>query len=235
MGNEGIKAMANILDNQSNISKEIRSEVYKLLGLNTQSEQLSEFVAECLERFSFNSEEILFLEQLTMTVIEEVNRIDLQRKNNEQVNYETFQNSLTEKLKSSQTPAINLDDDLRNLANNIVDRFPQINVSRDQLYNHFMSKKEQIVEMINQLNKNIVEALIKITPQLAKDLESQAIMYENAQTNTINYQPVQQSQQVVKQSVNYLSINDFRSKCIDKLAEVDRMFKNGGNDKSESL
>ena len=97
MGNEGINAMANILDNQSNISKEIRSEVYKLLGLNTQFEQLSEFVAECLERFSFNSEEILFLEQLRMTVTEEINRIDLQRKNNEQVNYETFQNSLTEK------------------------------------------------------------------------------------------------------------------------------------------
>ena len=80
MGNEGIKAMANILDNQSNISKEIRSEVYKLLSLNTQSEQLSEFVAECLERFSFNSKEIFFLEQLRMTVTEEINRIDLQRK-----------------------------------------------------------------------------------------------------------------------------------------------------------
>lgn len=231
--NEVIKAMANILDNQSNISKEIRSEVYKLLGLNTQSEQLSEFVAECLERFSFNSEEILFLEQLRMTVTEEINRIDLQRKNNEQVNYETFQNGLTEKLKASQTPMINLDDDLRNLANNIVDRFPLINVSRDQLYNHFMSKKEQIVKMINQHNIDIVEALIKITPQLAKDLESQTITNGNAQANTINSQPVQQPQQVVKQSVNYLSINDFHSKCIDKLAEVHRMFKNGGNDKSE--
>ena len=98
------------------------------------------------------------------------------------LNYETFQNGLTEKLKASQTPTINLDDDLRNLANNIVDRFPQINVSRDQLYNHFMSKKEQIVEMINQHNKDIVEALIKITPQLAKDLESQTITNENAQT-----------------------------------------------------
>ena len=233
MSNQGIKAMSNILDNQNNISREIRSEVYKLLGLNTQSEQLSEFVVECLERFSFNSKEILFLEQLRMTVTEEINRIDLQRKNNEQVNYETVQNDLTEKLKVSETPTINLDDDLRNLANQIVDRFPQINVSRDQLYNHFMSKKEQIVEMINNHNKDIVEALIKITPQLTKDLESQAVANENIQTNTTNSQSVQHSQQVAKQSVNYLSINDFHSKCIDKLAEVDRMFKNGGNDKSE--
>ena len=116
MSNQGIKAMSNILDNQNNISREIRSEVYKLLGLNTQSEQLSEFVVECLEKFSFNSEEILFLEQLRMTVTEEINRIDLQRKNNEQVNYETVQNNLTEKLKVSETPIINLDDDLRNLA-----------------------------------------------------------------------------------------------------------------------
>lgn len=233
MSNQGIKAMSNILDNQNNISREIRSEVYKLLGLNTQSEQLSEFVVECLEKFSFNSEEILFLEQLRMTVTEEINRIDLQRKNNEQVNYETVQNNLTEKLKVSETPIINLDDDLRNLANQIVDRFPQINVSRDQLYNHFMSKKEQIVEMINNHNKDIVEALIKITPQLTKDLESQTVANESIQTNTINSQSVQHPQQVVKQPINYLSINDFHSKCIDKLAEVDRMFKNGGNDKSE--
>ena len=397
MGNDGIKAMTNILDNSSNISKEIRNEVYKLLGLNTQSEQLSEFVNECLERFEFNSEEVLFLEQLRMIANEEINIINEQRKNNEQVNYETFETKLVERFKESEKLIINLDDNMRDLANQIVSRFPQINVSSDQLYNHFMSKKEQIVEMINQHNKDIVEALIKITPQLSRDLESsvntinnqntsgtlprtpavedvygaqdnraanlqelremqekmarekehteaekQAIREQMQQaqeqmTQTLNWakqQPnvpqftstrsdkieeypewtkdngisgyteptvdqvkegleaqkfdeiyesevnklidlkknnnpnyeielnnaiktissltdkisdvrsqiesdvnyeisMEQQTQPKQQSVNYLSINDFHSKCIDKLAEVDRMFRNGGNDKSE--
>src|SRR5574344_211018 len=152
MANNAIKPMTNILANSSNISKEIRNELYKLLGLNTQSEQLSEFVNECLERFEFNSEEVLFLEQLRMIANEEINRINEQRKNNEQVNYETFETKLIERFKESEKPLINLDDNMRDLANQIVSRFPQINVSSDQLYNHFMSKKEQIVEMINQHN-----------------------------------------------------------------------------------
>ena len=124
MGNDGIKAMTNILDNSSNISKEIRNEVYKLLGLNTQSEQLSEFVNECLERFEFNSEEVLFLEQLRMIANEEINRINEERKNNEQVNYETFETKLIERFKESEKPIINLDNNMRDLANQIVSRFP---------------------------------------------------------------------------------------------------------------
>ena len=204
MENDGIKAMSNILDNSRNISKEIRNEVYKLLGLNTESEHLSEYVKECLEKFNFNLEETKFLEQLRIITNEEINIINEQIKNNEQVNYEMFESKLIERFRTIERPDINIDDNIRDLARQIVNRFPQINVSSNQLYNHFISKKEKIIETINQYNKTIVEALIKITPQLAKDLESSFNAINNPSihpetSTTENVYGTQDNQKIVDQ------------------------------------
>lgn len=204
MENDGIKAMSNILDNSGNISKEIRNEVYKLLGLNTESEHLSEYVKECLEKFNFNLEETKFLEQLRIITNEEINIINEQIKNNEQVNYEMFESKLIERFRTIERPDINIDDNIRDLARQIVNRFPQINVSSNQLYNHFISKKEKIIETINQYNKTIVEALIKITPQLAKDLESSFNAINNPSihpetSTTENVYGTQDNQKIVDQ------------------------------------
>lgn len=204
MENDGIKAMSNILDNSRNISKEIRNEVYKLLGLNTESEHLSEYVKECLEKFNFNLEETKFLEQLRIITNEEINIINEQIKNNEQVNYEMFESKLIERFRAIERPNVNIDDNIRDLARQIVNRFPQINVSSNQLYNHFISKKEKIIETINQYNKTIVEALIKITPQLAKDLESSFNTINNPSihpetSTTENVYGTQDNQKIVDQ------------------------------------
>ena len=145
MENDGIKVMTFILDNQDNISKEIRNEVYNLLGINTKSEQLTEFVQECLEKFAFNIVENQFLEQIRNIILDEINKNDSKLRNNESVNYDEFVSNMIEKLRQVKLGNISLDDDLKALADEIVNKFPQINVSRDQFYSHFSSKKNKLL------------------------------------------------------------------------------------------
>lgn len=224
MGNEASKVFERILDNSSDIVVEIRNEVYKLLGINSQNQQLTEYVQECLEKFAFNVVEKQFLEQIRSVVIDEINKNDSKLRNNESVDYNLFTSSIIEKLRQVKLGNISLDDDLKALADEIVDRYPQINVSRDQFYSHFSSKKEQITNMINKYNQDIVETLIKFTPQLSSELSNQA------KTNQ-SPDPTPTSEQNIVSSG--LSVDKFLSRCTQKLDEVNLMFKNGGNSKSE--
>lgn len=225
MGNEASKVFERILDNSSDIVVEIRKEVYKLLGVNSQNQQLNEYVQECLEKFAFNVVENQFLEQIRNVVIDEINRSDLKLRNNESVDYDAFTSSLIEKLRQVKLGNISLDDDLKALADEITDRYPQINVSRDQFYSHFSSKKEQINNMINKHNQDIVEALIKFTPQLSSELSNQV---KNNQNSTLT--SATQEKNIVSSG---LSVDKFLSRCTQKLDEVNLMFQNGGNSKSE--
>lgn len=222
MENEASKVFEKILDNSSNIIIEIRDEVFKLLGINTQNQQLNEYVQECLEKFTFNVAENLFLEQIRNVVIEEINKNALKLRNNENVDYDELTSSIVEKLRQVKLGDISLDNDLKNLANNISNRFPQTNVSVDQFYLHFSSKKEQIANMIYKHNQNIVETLIKFTPQLSNELANQAIANQEPTLST--------NQSVVS---NEQTLDKFLSRCTKKMNEVNLMFKNGGNSKSE--
>ncbi|MBQ8193291.1 MAG: hypothetical protein IJZ46_04410 [Bacilli bacterium] len=222
--NEASKIFAEVLDNSSNIVVEIRNEVFKLLGINTQNQQLTEYVKECLEKFSFNVVEKQFLTQIGNVVTEEISKSDAKLKNNESVDYELFTSNMIERLKQVKLGNLYLDDDLKALSDEIVDRFPQINFSRDQFYSHFSSKKEQIVNMINTHNQNIVETLIKFAPQLSSELSNKDKSNQNVVQTPIQEPSIDS---------NGLSIDQFLSRCTQKLDEVNIMFKNGGNSKSE--
>ena len=225
MGNDATKIFGSILDNSASITTEIRNGVYELLGINTQSIQLSEFVKECLEKFSFNVVEQQFLDQIKNIVIEEINKNDLKIKNNQSVDYELFSNNMIERLKQAKIQEFYLEDELKELADLISSRFPQINISRDQFYSHFSSKKEQISNMINKHNQNIVETLIKFTPQLSSELEQQA---------RVNQKPIENQKTDNTNLTNgSISVEQFLSRCTEKLDEVNLMFQNGGNSKSE--
>lgn len=78
--------------------------------------------------------------------------------------------------------------------------------------------------MINKHNQNIVETLIKFTPQLSSELSNQAKTNQSpASTST-------PEQNIVSSG---LSVDKFLSRCTQKLDEVDLMFKNGADHKSE--
>lgn len=97
---------------------------------------------------------------------------------------------MIEKLRQVKLGNISLDDDLNALADEIVDRYPQINVSRDQFYSHFFSKNEQITNMINKYNQDIVETLIKFTPQLSSELSNQAKTNQSSAPTTMPEQNI---------------------------------------------
>ena len=73
-------------------------------------------------------------------------------------------------------------------------------------------------------NQNIVETLIKFTPQLSSELSNKDKSNQNVVPTPIQEPNV---------ASNGLSIDQFLSRCTQKLDEVNIMFKNGGNSKSE--
>ena len=58
------------------------------MGINSQNQQLTEYVQECLEKFAFNVVENQFLEQIRSVVIDEINKNDSKLRNNESVDYD---------------------------------------------------------------------------------------------------------------------------------------------------
>lgn len=162
MGNSAINIFKSVLDDSDNILKDIRNAVFEELDLG-KYEQLNEFVKESLEHFSFNINESNFFKQIIDVVCEEMDHIGT-------VDYNLWADNLASQLKKIGQVDFSFDDDFRNLAKNINDKFPLI--ASDDLYARLNSKKEQIINEINKCNQNIVETLIKLTPKLASELQA---------------------------------------------------------------
>ena len=146
-----------------------------------------------------------------------------------------FVNNLLEKLRQIKVYNISIDDNLLQLANQITNRFQKTNISSDQFYSHFLSKKEQIINIINQHNQNIIDTIIKLTPQLANELESQLM------GNSVNFNEAKK-EQIIHQTVstpkpansnNDFTIENFLSRCTEKVNEMNLMFQNTPDGKSE--
>lgn len=239
MGNNAINTFRMILDESDNIIKNIRLDIFKTLDLGTY-EQLNDYVRETLNHFAFNNTEIEFFRQIRDAVNEEMDKGTLKIKTNETIDYSEFTNNLIHSLRSLKKVAINLDDDLRKLARDINDKFPLI--ASDDWYARLNSKREQIVALINGYNENVIETLITLSPRLAKelsDLDAKTKLGLNKETNLQQPSQAQPLKAQVmpekrdEQSSTYLSIDDFYGKCMDRFAELELIFQNGGNDKSE--
>lgn len=246
MGNDAINIFRKVLDDSDNILKDIRTEVFGKLDLG-KYDQLNEFVKESLEHFSFNISESQFFEQIRTVVNEAMTKDNLKIQNGETIDYNLFASNLMNQLKTIGQVNLDFDDDFRNLAKNINDKFPLI--ASDDWYSRLSSKKEQIVTMINKYNQDIVETLIELTSQLASELsamDSKAKSNTNSNVSQNFQQPAQQSQeqQINNQTTSSQStpqnnidneqlISNFVKRCSEKLNEVDIMFQNAGGSKSE--
>ena len=229
MENDVIKIISKLLDDSNDRIVEIRNDVFNSLGINIQSEKIVDFVKECLEKFDFNIAEQNFFNQVKNIVLEEIN--DKNIKNDKT----SFINSLVERLRQIKVPNISIDDNLLQLANQITSRFPEINISREQFYSHFISKKEQIIGIINQHNLNVINTIIKLTPQLANELENQLMNNSINLNETINAQTIHQTISTPKPTNNNsdFTIEKFLSRCTEKVNEMNLMFQNTLDGKSE--
>lgn len=229
MENDVIKIISKLLDDSNDRIVEIRNDVFNSLGVNIQSEKIVDFVKECLEKFDFNIAEQNFFNQVKNIVLEEIN--DKNIKNDKT----SFINSLVERLRQIKVPNISIDDNLLQLANQITSRFTEINISREQFYSHFISKKEQIIGIINQHNLNVINTIIKLTPQLANELENQLMNNSINLNETINAQTSHQTISIPKPTNNNsdFTIEKFLSRCTEKVNEMNLMFQNTLDGKSE--
>lgn len=229
MENDVIKIIGKLLDNSNDRIVEIRNDVFNSLGVNIQSEKIVDFVKECLEKFDFNIVEQNFFNQVKDIVLEEINDKNIKKDKT------SFINSLVERLRQIRVPNISIDDNLLQLANQITSRFPEINISRDQFYSHFISKKEQIIGIINQHNQNVIDTIIKLTPQLANELENQLMNNSINLNETINAQTSHQTISTSKPTNNNsdFTIEKFLSRCTEKVNEMNLMFQNTLDGKSE--
>lgn len=182
MGNSAINIFKSVLDDSDNILKDIRNAVFEELDLG-KYEQLNEFVKESLEHFSFNINESNFFKQIIDVVCEEMDHIVT-------VDYNLWADNLASQLKKIGQVDFSFDDDFRNLAKNINDKFPLI--ASDDWYARLNSKKEQIINEINKCNQNIVETLIKLTPKLASELQA---LENKAKSNLDDNKALQQPTQ----------------------------------------
>ena len=171
MEKEATKIFEMVLNNSADLNKEIRMQVYKLLDLDgkklsiyeNEDIKIKEEIKASIDRFSFNSQETQFLNQVQEIIKEEMQKLQTSG------NYDMMQNSLIERLKGLRNIDITLEDDFKELSSRIANPF----VSRDMFYNYFIAKKEKITDMIKSYNQTIIDSLINLTPQLIQELNSE--------------------------------------------------------------
>lgn len=141
MEKEATKFFEMVLNNSSEIIKEIKLEIYKILDLkgkilmpnSNDNTRLLEQIKEGIDNFQFNIIENKFFKQIEEIVKEELQKF---QSNN---NYELLETSLIEKLKELRNIDIPFEDDFKNLSNKVSNQI----ISSDMFYNYFISKKEK--------------------------------------------------------------------------------------------
>lgn len=176
MASNAMNAFGMVLDNSSELEKEIRAKLIELLGINSKDEHLTEYIQECVSHFNISNIEHNYIENIRKVIDEELSKIQQQKNENGIVDYSLISQNLTNRLRQLQSQDINLDDDLKYLATQIPNRFPLCGITQEQFLSHFNSKKETIAQMIKSYNNSITDTLIKLAPQLMeefKQLENQ--------------------------------------------------------------
>lgn len=221
MEKEATKFFEMVLNNSSEIIKEIKLEIYKTLDLegkilmpnSNDNTRILEQIKEGIDNFQFNIIENNFLKQIEEIVKEELQKF---QSNN---NYELLETSLIEKLKELRNIDIPFEDDFKNLSNKVSNQI----ISSDMFYNYFISKKEKINEMINSHNQDIINSLINLTPRLIKELqENNNVNNNNVQTqhqnNSNSKEQAQSSTQLIEASIIKQEMLDLFQKQIDDIA-----------------
>lgn len=181
MANNAMNAFGMVLDNSSALEKEVRTNIIGLLGINSKDENLTEYIQECVSHFNVNNIEHNYIESIRKVIDEELSKIQQQKKENGSVDYSLISESLANRLRQLQNQDFSLDDDLKDLAIQIPNKFPLCGITQEQFLSHFNSKKEAIMQMIKSYNNSITDTLIKLSPQLMEEFKQ----LENQNTNNV--------------------------------------------------
>lgn len=217
MAREVLKTFEMVMDNTADIKNIVINNFFKSLDLGN-NDLLNEFVLEKITYFNFCSIQDNFIARIKEIIDQEFKKVE---NSSEYIDYVGFQNSLINNLQQIKMEDIRLEDDIRNLVLQISDKFPMI--SKDAIFERISSKQEKLKEVILSTNKNVIDTLVKLTPQLIQDLKQ--IEIENQNKNQVQ-QPSQnidntnnnvQQQNPPQKTINLHDlIQDIRKKIYSK-------------------
>lgn len=227
MESEAIKVFSFILDNSLSINKEIQLKLYEILGVDdkkmslhrAEDAKIKETIVASIENFSFNLQESNFLNQIKEIIEDEMNKLKTSK------DYNLLQNSLLTRFSELKNIDIFLEDDFKELSKKIANPV----ISRDMFYNYFISKKEQINDMIKSYNQAIINTLITLTPQLVNSIQENS----NAISDGIQHSPqekvaLEENEKNLNKSAHVIDSNIIKQKIINllqqKLDDIDNHF-----------
>lgn len=226
---EAMKFFDMVCQNSNDYIRGIRELFYNSLGIGTQDEKLVEYIKESIEKFDFNTIENEFLSNLQKIINEELEKIENSLKNNEELDYENIKNSLLEKFKAQKNINITLEDNLKELATQMVNRFPMLGVSRDDLILHFTRKNKQLCNLIKENNQKILDSLVFLTPHFVDGIKENVNVRNNTsqqtneKTNQVDEpQNINNSSQVIDANIIKQAAIDLIQKQID---DIDNQWK----------
>lgn len=164
---EAMKVFGFVLDNSQEVLKQINQNVYNILGVNTQDEKISEFIMSELNNFDFNRVERELISNIRKIMDETLKPLENPNENN----YEAIITNLINNLKSLKFQEFLLDNNFKDLSAKIVTKFPLTGITQEQFYLHFISKTEKVNEVINKYNNEVIDTLIKFSPQLVSEIQ----------------------------------------------------------------
>lgn len=209
MAREALKTFGMVMDNTADIKNIVINNFFKSLDLGN-NDLLNEFVMEKLSDFNFCIVQDKFISKIQETINQEFKKIE---NANGTIDYEEFQNSLISNLQQVILDDIRLEDDIRNLSLQISDKFSMI--SRDAIFEKLSSKQENLKEVILSTNKNVIDTLVNMTPQLVQDLKQLEVENQNKS----------QTQQL-SQNINNLQQQNKSEKTINLHDVIQQIRKN---------
>ena len=182
---EATKVFGFVMDNSEQILKEINQNMFNTLGINTQDEKLKEFIMSELNNFDFNRIERQLINNIKQTINNALKPLE----NPNESNYDAITNNLVNNLETLKVQEFLLDNNFKDLSSKISSKFPLTSITQEQFYSHFVSKTEKINEMIKKYNNDIIDTLIKFSPQLISEIQQSRTKQKPSPINPSNPEP----------------------------------------------
>lgn len=163
--NEAMEFFRFIVDNSQEMSKQVLLNVYNVV--KTKDEKFNEYIMEELNSFDFNIVE----RELINNIVSVINNSLKPLENSNENNYEAIKNNLMSNLRSLKLQDYRLENNFSDLSKKMVVKFRLPENYIEEFNSFFMSRNELIKETIQKTNNNVIETLIKLSPQLVDELQ----------------------------------------------------------------
>lgn len=201
---EATKLFKFILDNQQEMQKQVIQNVYNLI--KTEDEKFNECIMEELSSFDFTLVERELINNIVSTIEDTLNFLN----NPNESDYEAIKNNLMNNLELLKMQDYRLEDNFKDLSKKIVSRLRLPENMIEEVRSYFIKKIDKINETIQKTNNNVIETLIKHSPQLIDELQQSRSKQVSSDATQINQsthisqssiqQPMQKSEQQVLNS-----------------------------------